>query len=99
MKILDVREMWIHTHFLTDCVRLPSDRMREIQSEMEPFLRERRIQYGFHFEEHKGEQGIRIVLECIPLPKTLEQIRDRLKEAVKEIPVRPQPVRGRVLES
>src|SRR6266540_3018767 len=38
MKILGREELWIHTHFLTDCTRLPEFRMREILKEMDPFF-------------------------------------------------------------
>jgi len=98
MKILERRETWIHTHFLTDCIRLPSRRMDQIKAEMEPFLRQLGIVYDIHFEEHKGEKGIRIVLECIPFPSTLDKIQRKLQDIVKDIPARPQPVRARVQE-
>ncbi len=60
MKILGREELWIHTHFLTDCTRLPEFRMREILKEMGPFLRESGIAFGLHFtrtqnENEKGE--------------------------------------------
>ena len=97
MRIIERRETWIHTHFLTDCVRLPSHRMAQIKREIEPFLRSLGIVYGIHFEEHRAEKGIRIVLECIPLPSTMAAIEEKLKETVKDIPIKPQPVKARPL--
>jgi len=44
------------------------------------------IVYGVHFEE--GEK-IRIVLECIPVSKTLEEIQRHLEEIVKDIQPSP----------
>jgi hypothetical protein len=89
MKILSREELWIHTHFLTDCTRLPEFRMREIEKIMIPFLRGIGIVYGLHFTQVQDERTCRIVLECIPFPHTLDQIQHRLQEAVQHIPARP----------
>ncbi len=99
MKILERRETWIHTHFVTDCIRLPSRRMQEIKAEIEPFLHQLGIVYGIHFKEEKGEKGIRIVLECIPFPPTLETIQIKLQEVVKDIPAAPQSVQVYIKDS
>jgi hypothetical protein len=89
MKILGREELWIHTHFLTDCTRLPEFRMREILKEMAPVLRELRIAFGLHFTQMQNERTCRIVLECIPFAQTLDQIQHRLQAVVREIPSRP----------
>ena len=81
MKILEQRHTWLHTHFLTDCERLPTHRMREIESQMIPVLRNLGIVYGIHFDAHR--------LECIPLPNTLELIQLELKRIVQLIPAKP----------
>ncbi|HEV8662694.1 MAG TPA: hypothetical protein VGT06_06105 [Candidatus Methylomirabilis sp.] len=39
MKILRRHRTWLHTHFVTDCIRLPTQRMDEIQRQMGPVLR------------------------------------------------------------
>ena len=52
--------------------------MRQISSGMEAYLRRLGIVYGVHLEEAKGEKGIRIVLECIPFPFTLDKIQSIL---------------------
>ena len=89
MRILGREEGWIHTHFLTDCVRLSSQRMRDIKKEMLPTLRQLGIAYGLHFAQLRDERTCRIVLECIPLAATLDLIQQHLQHVVREIPSRP----------
>lgn len=89
MKILGREEGWIHTHFLTDCVRLSSRRMRDIEKEMLPLLRQLGIAYGVHFTQLRDERTCRIVLECIPFTATLDRIQQHLQDVVREIPSRP----------
>ncbi|HXH14402.1 MAG TPA: hypothetical protein VNP04_32140 [Alphaproteobacteria bacterium] len=89
MKILERRHTWLHTHFLTDCERLPPHRMREIEEQIVPVLRQFGIVYDIHFDAHRDDPGVRIVLECIPLPNTLELIQLELARIVQPIPARP----------
>lgn len=89
MKIRGREEVWIHTHFLTDCTRLSEPRMREIVRAMIPFLREAGIAFGLHFTQAQHERTCRIVLECIPLAKTLDRLEQQLQEIVRDIPSRP----------
>jgi hypothetical protein len=89
MRILRREEVWIHTHFVTDCSYLPADRTREITTKMGRVLERLGIVYGIHFDSHPGEKGISIVLECVPLPETMEKIETALVEIVKPIPSRP----------
>jgi hypothetical protein len=89
MRILGREELWIHTHFLTDCIRLPAFRMREIVKTMIPFLKSLGIVYGIHFTQVRDERTCRIVLECIPFPQTLDQIQRKLQAVVHNIPARP----------
>jgi hypothetical protein len=89
MNILDRRHTWLHTHFLTDCERLPPHRIREIESQIIPVLRNLGIVYDIHFGAHRDDPGVHIVLECIPLPNTLELIQLELKRIVQPIPARP----------
>jgi hypothetical protein len=89
MKILEREEVWIHTHFLTDCTRLPAFRMREIVRDITPFLRKVGIVYGVHFTQLQNERTCRVVLACIPLPQTLDRIHRKLQEIVLNIPARP----------
>ena len=92
MKILERHKSWIHTYFLTDCTRLPAHRVREVESRMGAFLRSLGIVFGIHFEEHKGEPGLRIVLECIPFPETLDLIQAELQRIVEPMPAKPRTV-------
>ncbi len=96
MEILERRQTWIHTHFVTDCVRLSEARGREIAAALLPVLRQHHIVYGIHFEESRHDPGIRIVLECIPLPPVLEQIEAALRRIVAPIPAKPQPVKVQI---
>ncbi|MBI3325201.1 MAG: hypothetical protein HYZ81_00650 [Nitrospinae bacterium] len=89
MKILERRHTWIHTHFLMDCERLPLHRMREIESQIIPILRRLGIVYDIHFDAHRDDPGVRIVLECIPLPNTMELIQIELQRIVQPIPAKP----------
>jgi hypothetical protein len=92
MNILERRHTWLHTHFLTDCERLPPHRMQEIESQIVPVLRNLGIVYDIHFDAHRHDPGVRIVLECIPLPNTLELIQLELKRIVQPIPAKPREV-------
>jgi hypothetical protein len=92
MNILERRRTWLHTHFLTDCERLPPHRMQEIESQIIPVLRNLGIIYDIHFDAHRNDPGVRIVLECIPLPNTLELIQLELKRIVQPIPAKPREV-------
>lgn len=89
MNILDRRHTWLHTHFLTDCERLPPHRVREIESQIIPVLRKLGIVYDIHFEAQRDDPGVRIVLECIPLPNTLELVQLELTRIVQPIPAKP----------
>lgn len=89
MKIFGREELWIHTHFLTDCIRLSSQRMQDIEKAMLPFLRQLGIVYGVHFTQLRDERTCRVVLECIPFAETLERIQQKLQDIVREIPSRP----------
>ena len=92
MEIVQRRELWIHTHFVTDCVRLSQAQGRDIEAALLPVLRQQHIVYGIHFEESRHDPGIRIVLECIPLRSVLEQIETALRHIIAPIPAKPTPV-------
>jgi hypothetical protein len=79
----------LHTHFLTDGERLPPHRMREIESQIIPVLRNLGIVYDIHYDAQRDDPGVRIVLECIPLPNTLELIQLELTRIVQPIPAKP----------
>lgn len=89
MKILGREKVWIHTHFLTDCVRLSAQRMRDIEKALLPTLRQLGIVFGIHFTQLRDERTCRIVLECLPFAATLDRIQQHLQEVVRDIPARP----------
>lgn len=91
MKILRREEIWIHTHFVTDCVYLPEHQARHLRRELAPVLEESGIVFGIHFES--GDEGLRIVLECIPLPDKMEKVESALTEIVRPIAARPRKTR------
>ena len=63
--------------------------MREIESQIIPVLRQLGIVYDIHFDAHRDDPGVRIILECIPLPHTLELIQIELARIVQPIPAKP----------
>jgi len=99
MEIVERRELWIHTHFVTDCIRLSQAQARDIEAALLPVLRQQHIVYGTHFEESLHDPGIRIVLECIPLRSVLEQIETVLRRIMAPIPAKPTPVQTVTVES
>jgi len=63
--------------------------MQEIERQIIPVLRNLGIVYDIHFYAHRQDPGVRIILECIPLPNTLELIQLELTRIVQPIPARP----------
>ncbi len=88
-EILRTEKSWIHTHFLTNCEYLPPAEERRIRREMSRVLEDNRIVFGIHFTSFPEEKGLRIVLECQPLPETLERIEKALAAIVKDVPAKP----------
>ena len=66
MRVIEQRRTFVHTHFVTDGERLPSDRVREIERGVLPVLRALGIVFGIHLAPPTPPGGIEIVLECIP---------------------------------
>ncbi len=89
MKILRRERSWLHTHFVTDCEYLPPPEEKRLRREMARVLEENRIVFGIHFASYSEERGLRIVLECQPLPETLDRIEKALVELVKDLPSKP----------
>lgn len=89
MKILRREVIWIHTHFITDCVYLPDHQGREVRRKMDRILDREGIVFGLHFDSHRDEPGVCVVLECVPLPETMSRIEAALAEIVEPIPSRP----------
>ena len=87
MKIVRREEIWIHTHFVTDCTYLPDHYARRVRHRTARLLDQVGIVFGIHFDG-RGDRGLRIVLECIPLPETMCKIETELAKIVEPIPSR-----------
>ena len=97
MKIQRRQQVWIHTHFITDCTFLPEHHARDIRGKMDALLEELGIVFGIHFAP--ADRGVlSIVLECVPRIHTLEKIEARLADFLKDIPARPRKTQVRVEE-
>ena len=95
MKILRREEIWIHTHFVTDCTYLPDHEARRVRHRTARLLDQVGIVFGIHFDD-RGDRGLRIVLECIPLPETMKKIEAELAKIVETIPSRPRKTDVRI---
>lgn len=93
MKIVERWEDLVHTHFVTDAVRLPSARVREIERAFVPVLRAHHIVVGIHFLHREHERGIQIVLECQPSKPELQKLEAELARIIAPIPIAPPTVR------
>ena len=89
MRVLRREEVWIHTHFVTDCTYLPDHYRRDIVAKMDRVLEGLGIVFGIHFDSDPREKGLSIVLECVPLPETMSKIEAALAEIIRAIPSRP----------
>lgn len=92
MKVLRREEIWIHTHFVTDCAYLPDHSAREIHQKMDRVLDKLGIVFGIHFDA-RDDEGLRIVLECIPFPETMAEIESSLEKIIEPVPARPRRTR------
>ena len=88
MKIADVRETWIHTHFVTDSWEILPEERFKIDMRVEPELGRLGIQYRLHYERRPQAEVYTIVLECIPFPGTRDYVRDIIEETIKDFPAR-----------
>jgi hypothetical protein len=95
VRIIRRERVWIHTHFVTDCTYLPDHFAREITRNMDRLLEKEGIVFGVHFDSH-GDEGLRIVLECVPLPETMGRIQEGLAEMIAPIPAHPRKTAVRV---
>jgi hypothetical protein len=93
-RILERWKDLVHTHFVTDGVRLSPERTREIEREFMPVLRASGVVFPIHFARASHERTIRIVLECQPSGKELERLERELGRILEPIPVRPPTTRA-----
>lgn len=88
MKVLEVREAWIHTYFIVDSWEMLPEERFKVDMRINPELRRIGIQYGFHYEPRPQAENYAIVLECIPLPEAKNYIKELIDETIKDFPVR-----------
>lgn len=58
MKIVDRWKDLVHTHFVTDALRLTAERTRAIERAFGEVLRSNGIVFGTHFAHARHEPGI-----------------------------------------
>jgi hypothetical protein len=93
MRILTRWKDLVHTHFVTDGVRLTPERRRDIAREFSAVLRSAGIVFPIHFVRARHERTIRIVLECQPAQLELERLERDLGKILEPIPIRPPTVK------
>ncbi len=86
MKVLDVQDRWIHTHFILDRGDIAPAERSLIDEVVRPVLRENHIQVGFHFREEPNRGYTRFVLECVPLEHVRDELRRVIAATVSEFP-------------
>ena len=92
MRITERGKELVHTHFVTDGVRLGAERTRDIERDFLPVLRASGIVFPIHFARASHERTIRIVLECQPGRAEVERLERELARIIAPIPVRPPTV-------
>lgn len=88
MKIVEVREAWIHTHFIVDSYFITEQERRQITINVEPEIMRLGIQYGLIYDIAPSKHQAIIVLECIPFDHVKSMIEQLINEVIKEFPVR-----------
>lgn len=88
MKVIDVKETWIHTHYILDTFELTQEERDKIKLRIEPELKRMGIQYGIHFDRKPYEDHMKVVLECIPFDHIKDRVREILSETIEDFPTR-----------
>lgn len=88
MKVIDVKETWIHTHYILDSFELTQEERDKIKLRIEPELKRMGIQYGIHFERKPHEDHMKVVLECIPFDHIKDRVKEILNETIEDFPTR-----------
>ena len=88
MKVIDVRETWIHTHYILDSYELTEEEKTKIKLRIEPELKQMGIQFGIHFDRKPYEEHMKVVLECRPFEHIKNRVREILEETIEEFPTR-----------
>ncbi|MCG9129349.1 hypothetical protein JT359_17310 [Candidatus Poribacteria bacterium] len=88
MKVIEVREAWIHTHFKVDSYFITEQECRQITINVEPEIMRLGLQYGLIYEIAPSKHQAIIVLECIPFDHVKSTIQQLINEVIKDFPVR-----------
>ncbi len=88
MKIVEEREVWIHTHFIVDSFFITDQERRQISISVEPELMQLGLQYGLTYNIAPSKHRAIIVLECIPFDSVKTIIKQLIADVIKDFPVR-----------
>ncbi len=88
MKIVEEREVWIHTHFILDSFYITDQERRRISISVEPELIHLGIQYGLTYNIAPSKHRAIIVLECIPFDSVKAVIKQLISDVIEDFPVR-----------
>ena len=88
MKIVEEREVWIHTHFILDSFYVTDQERRQISISVEPELMQLGIQYGLTYNIAPSKHRAVIVLECIPFDSVKGVIKQLINDVIEDFPVR-----------
>ena len=88
MKIVEEREVWIHTHFILDSFYVTDQERRQISISVEPELMQLGLQYGLTYSIAPSKHRAIIVLECIPFDSVKAVIKQLINDAIEDFPVR-----------
>ena len=94
MRIIDRWMDLVHTHFVTDGVRLTERSTRDIERQFAAVLRASGIVFPMHFARAPRDRTIRIVLECQPVGEALDRLERELARILEPIPIRPPSIAG-----
>ena len=84
MKIVEEREVWIHTHFVLDSFYITDQERRQISISFEPELMQLGLQYRLTYNIAPSKHRAIIVLECIPFDSVKAIVKELIDEAIKD---------------
>ena len=88
MKIVEEREVWIHTHFIVDSFYITPEECRQISISVEPELMQLGLQYGLTYNIAPSKHRAIIILECIPFDSVKAIVKKVINDVIENFPVR-----------
>ena len=88
MKIVEERDVWIHTHFIVDSFFITAQECRQISISVEPELMQLGLQYGLTYKIAPSKHRAIIVLECIPFDSVKAIVKEIINDVIEDFPVR-----------